>query len=491
MGFAALALAAIALPALALPAPALAQGGPWDDLARGFQGLGPLGRALVYLAPFALGALLTLFVAIALRRRGSQNPSRGGLGGAPASDRALGPAFLPGASAPKDIFPSEWLAKADPGALGRFVDEASDRAFQDLRAALVRRAKGDKGDKGALEPLPDTAIRPGKAPFVKDALDMAADAARRSLRDSLGGDALYEALGEGGLAKGERALATAHLRELMPAYRLPQPPPPVTEARIFTVALLGALGAFFGDLSGAALAGFLGQPQSAGALLGAVLGAFLPVALSVWLAQHRRLRVALMAALGAAAVVDAAIGVIRVGTLSGILGGGGGGRLKRLFLYLAAFLILLLAKGKESFDSKAWEATVRESLKAYLSSAIPMLTVLLYRMGSMGAADSGDAMGLLAETVALVKRLLAKGGEAGEGEGYLLSDLRRKLSLAGFEMGDDSGPAGAGKALVWSESMKSSYDTFGHVRPGESVTVEEEPVTKDGRVLRKGQVVPS
>jgi hypothetical protein len=175
-------------------------------------------------------------------------------------------------------------------------------------------------------------------------------------------------------------------------------------------------------------------------------------------------------------------------SLPGILGGGGSGRARRLGAYAAAFLILLFARGRGGADPASREAQARAAVKAYLSLAVPLLMAILRGAGQRPGATGGPggaADRAMAEAVSLLGRLLKRG--AGEGSEALLEDIGRKLALAGFEAG---GPPEPGERLIWSEELKESYDTFGRVRAGQPVTVEEWPVLRNGEVIRKGQVVP-
>jgi MFS family permease len=249
-----------------------------------------------------------------------------------------------------------------------------------------------------------------------------------------------------------------------------------------TTAILAALGALFGNLSGSALSGFFSYPQSVGALVGSIIGAFIPVFFSIYLAQHKKLRLALLALVGTAFAVDTVIGVIKLGSLSTFLGGKKSSWFKRLFMYLAAFLILLLVKGKEELSLDSYDREVFFTIKYYLDFSASLVSVLLYRIKSRNLMIGDDNSKLLSELVPIIKKLIER-----DTDNHLVQELKRKLMLSGFEM---ESPLVAETSLKWSESLKERYDTFGYVKMGEMVSVEEEPIVKNGMVLRKGQVVP-
>jgi hypothetical protein len=124
---------------------------------------------------------------------------------------------------------------------------------------------------------------------------------------------------------------------------------------------------------------------------------------------------------------------------------------------------------------------------------------------------------LVGELAFLVNRLKERPDAAKE---PLFSQLVRKLENAGYETGispdveaessskvssassveevkptsdHGTGPprrAGQPRRLEWDHSLADRYEAFGLVENGQMVVIEEEPVFKEGKVIRKGQAVP-
>ncbi|MDR2198696.1 MAG: hypothetical protein LBR53_04460 [Deltaproteobacteria bacterium] len=438
----------------------------------GFLTEGPGSPAFLELAllaalPVVLGVLSAFLLLRILKPAGR----RGFRGGDPEEGKkGVFPALPFGSpEIPSGVFPAEWKLVCDRKGVSDFFDAVKKGALEKFREA-VHPGRGEGGGEGD----------PPKAP----SLDRAAAAAGRHLLDSLGRDDFFRVLGEESLDAREKALFREHLGALLPPFQAPPPPLPATGVRVATVACAAALGAFCGNLSGGAIMEFFHHPRSVGALFGSVLGAFVPALLTVYLAQHKRVRLALMGILGTAAAADIALGVLAVAGPAAILGRGKSSRLKRLGLYLAAFLVLLLAKGKEGFDGGSYERSLSRSVDEYLELAFPLTLLLLYRLKRGRVPETGDEGDLLAGVVAVVKKMLAR---EGSGDDFLLAELERKLSLAGFETG---GGAPGEEELSWEPGLREKYETFGYVKTGDKVSVEEEPVVKDGVVMKKGQVVP-
>ncbi|MDR2406219.1 MAG: hypothetical protein LBE27_07615 [Deltaproteobacteria bacterium] len=430
--------------------------------------LSPKEIAFIAALPFVLGVLITIFVLLLLRGDSKSSRTKTKDPDIPTS-RERGSGVPEGATPdlPAAMFPGEWKERSDKERLALFVKNTKAEAYTSYKEAFFE-TLGKKSPSKLKDP----------------ALLNVSDRIENVLSLALGGDELLIAMGAGDLDDEDRAVFRSHLRELLAPFTLPPLPAPIVEVRLFTVALLAALGAFFGNLGGSALSGFLGYPQAVGALLGCVLGAFIPVASSVYLAQHRRVRLALMALVGTMAVVDTAAGIIRLGTLSLFLGGGESSRVKRLLMYLVAFLILLLVKGSERFDAGSYDASVSYAIESYLEDALPLVNVLIFRVKSGRGEREDPSTKVTNDLVLIIKKLL---NTPGSEDNLPLQDLKRRLSLAGYEM--EAAPY-TDTFLEWSDSLKSRYETFGYVKTGQMVTVEEEPVVKNGEVLRKGQVVP-
>jgi MFS family permease len=244
------------------------------------------------------------------------------------------------------------------------------------------------------------------------------------------------------------------------------------------MAVAAAMGALAGDLAGGALTLRLGQPAETGIMVGSALGAAMAVLLALRLASNERVRKWALAILGGAAALDTA----SQAALGPVLGGG---YIKRLFFYLGAGAALILVKGRPSLERAKTRESVSAAVKAWLEAAVALGAALSRKVSGKaeGAPESGGE-DVLARIVPGVKSLLA---DPAFSESPALAEIARRLSNHGFELGAQEPLA---MSLVWEEGMRDRYDTFGLARAGQKVAVEEQPVIKDGKVVRKGMVVP-
>jgi pimeloyl-ACP methyl ester carboxylesterase len=270
------------------------------------------------------------------------------------------------------------------------------------------------------------------------------------------------------------------------------------------MALLGAVVGYF----------FLGlfavsETEAAlGRLVGSGAGAFLGTLLAVYLAQKNRVRKWILAGVGGLAFFDALGAIFSGALLPSFLSLGKSSLLKRLLFYGGAIAVLILVKGKKVYDQKSYQEAVAAKTGDYLAGAIPLILVLMFRLkdGRLGfdADQKSRSNEELPEEVAyIVSRMLGKPELARE---PLFTQLLRKLEKAGFEFPavNDSqiaitaaGPRaqlGSGsrgpRKLAWEASLVDRYEPFGFIEDGRMVIIEEEPVYKNGKVVRKGQAVP-
>ncbi|MDR2349226.1 MAG: hypothetical protein LBF41_01200, partial [Deltaproteobacteria bacterium] len=369
-------------------------------------------------------------------------------------------------SPPASLFPSQWLKKADLPRLEKWLLDTEKECLSVCEAEL-----GFDSDSSAKPP-------------DLSRMKAAGDRLALTLNRALSGGELFRAVA-GEEEAPEPTLVMTHLNTLLPPLKPPPVPGTWLAPRASAVALFSAIGAVLGDLAGGALLSRLGQPAETGILLGAAAGAALGAAAALILSQNEKLRKRLLLLVGATAAVDAAVRVAKGAVLPGFSGGGSGSFAKRLGLYLALTLALFLVKAKPDFDREGWRANLESTVDLYLRGVIPLAAVLMFRLGEKTEpSDAGGELKLLEDLVPLVKRL--KGNPEVDGLAAF-SQLTRKMENAGFDL-TLKNKGTAPESLVWDGSLSDSYDTFGRVKNGQRVIVEEEPLIKDGEVLKKGLV---
>jgi hypothetical protein len=416
---------------------------------------------VLVLAVALVSALVFRGRAQALGRAGADAPVAragspgGGLGGVP--------------DPPRGIFPSQWLAGADEGKLGPLLAKARDeaaRAFFD-----------------GLGPLDDGAGRPPDP----GAIEAAAGKMAFSLRQSLASPGVLGALsGGGGLGRKETALLILHLGRLLPPVKAPRPEAQPGEIRPLAVALVALAGSAVCSLAGGTVR-FLGLPAETGHFVGSALGAGLGALVAMFLSQNERCRRWLMAAVGGLAFLDALSAIVGGALLPGFLSSGRGSLAKRLLFYLGAMLVLALVKGGKGFDRERLRRDVEERAGDYLRDSLPLLAVLMFRVGGEG---QGPALGtqpgeaLAADVAALVRRLRGRGWA---GDDPVMDELARRLARDGY---DTEPRAGVRRRLAWEDGLGNLYETFGLIGKDQMVVIEEEPVLREGKVVQKGLAVP-
>jgi hypothetical protein len=285
----------------------------------------------------------------------------------------------------------------------------------------------------------------------------------------------------------EPSLMMVHLNSLIPPLRLPPFPKTFLEPRSSAVALMSAIGAVLGDIFGGALLSYLGQPQETGILVGTAIGAAIGAIISLYLSQNDKIRKRLLILVGTAAAVDTAIQVAKGALMPGFLLGGKGSFIKRLGLYLALSLALFLVKAKPGFDKGVWRQSLDSSIDAFLHAIVPLSAVLMFRLKERKETyDTVDETKLIKDIVPLIRKL--KDNPLLNDE-VLFSQIVQKIENAGFDMtplASRDSPA----ILVWEQSLIERYNTFGYIKLGQKVIVEEEPLIKDGEVIKKGLVAP-
>jgi hypothetical protein len=427
-------------------------------------------QAVLALAAAAGLAAVLVGSAVFRRRAAKASPTR------PAAQPSLDVPGPPSARSdsladapPAGLFPSQWREKTDQPALDRFISKVAAEAIEAWSSAL---------DSIAGTPSPED-------------LQEAEDQLTWSLSRSLCSDELFAVLDEGrGLTWPQSGMLAAHFNSMRPPLRLPPPPAPQVRPRAAALGLAAAVGGAAGASLGGAAAAWLSFPPEIGLLPGAALGAAAAVRLAFYLSLNDQVRKILLAAVGGVALTDSLLLIAKGALVPAFLAGGRGSFVKRLAFYLGAAAALVFVKAEKTFDLALMRSQTLAAVEAYLEATAPLAVVLTHRLDKLGLTQFGltsrdDETKLLWETASLVKRLRARPWAS---EDSILDELVRKLSNAGFQMSPPAQSIGP-QQLIWTADLKDLYETFGLVEDGQPVLVEEEPIVRDGHVLRKGQVV--
>jgi ubiquitin len=444
---------------------ALAAPGLWESLTGGWLATDQGWRIAI-----AAGlAVLTLAVVLAFGRKGAVRP----LDEAPEARAGFpGPEARLPITPPGGLFPGQWYEGLDRAKLEPVLARAKKSAVAGLREALIG---------------PDGAGRAGRPP-APEILNLAAEKMALQLNGSLASPELFEAFSGGARPdQRESSLLSLHLGQLLPPISLPRPKVSRGEVRPSAAGLTALLGAALGNFIGGAIK-LPGQPAETGIFVFSAAGALIGAWLAVRLSRSERARRRLLTAVGGLAFLDALASILK-GTLLPVLPGlGPGSFFRRLLFYLGAITVLVLVKSDRAFDPEGYLQEAGTRVDDYLTDALPLLAVLMYRLKeSSGAGLEGQGLGvpLAGDLAHLVKRLRARPEMEKE---PLFNQLVRRLETAGFETGP---PDGVGpRRLEWDESLSDRYEPFGLIEKGRTVIIEEEPVIRDGKVIRRGLAAP-
>jgi hypothetical protein len=189
-------------------------------------------------------------------------------------------------------------------------------------------------------------------------------------------------------------------------------------------------------------------------------------------------------AVGGAAALDTAAQAA-LGPLALIPGRGS--YFKRLAAYLAAGAALMVLKAQPVLERALAKEMVEAAAASWLEAAVPLSAALSLKPVTREAleGEEGAAAKLLASLVPLVEKLAA---DPAASNSPALAELARRLKNQGYELKEAPNGPREPAILIWEDDLRDRYDTFGLVRPGEAVVVEESPVIKDGAVAAKGLV---
>jgi hypothetical protein len=431
--------------------------GFWDGLVGGWIALDGTGRLAVIAIVVALLALVSGWV---FRRKVDGQTVEEDLKAPVGQGKAGAPALAP----PDGVFPGQWFEGLDRPELDDCLAQGGKKAVGAFFEAL---GGGDRKSPGP------------------DSLSAATGKLADSLKQTLTSPGVFGALAGGAKpSPRELGLMTLHLDWLLPPIRLPSPDVSPGELKPLVVAMMALLGAVAVSSISEMIPGL--APGSAILILSA-LGAFAGTLLAVFLAQNRRARRWFLARVGGLTILGIIALILKGSLVPSLPSLPRNPILTRIFFCLGALIVLLLVKGRTVYDAKNYEDVVAARVNDYLASQIPLLAVLMFRLkgADIGTAEPESShKELLGEAAYLVSRLKARPVVAEE---PLFNQLVRRFENAGFETGSHGGSP---RRLVWDESLADRYETFGLIENGRGVVIEEEPVLKDGKIIRKGQAVP-
>ncbi|MDR3205201.1 MAG: hypothetical protein LBV23_10775 [Deltaproteobacteria bacterium] len=369
----------------------------------------------------------------------------------------------------ENIFPDEWFEKADLVLLKSFTQHSLDSTLLELQKALEN-------------------LSPDKAPSDEFEL-IVADKLENALHKSLKDERLYKAFERKvPYSREEREIMAAHLKTLAPPVRLPAAPAASAWPRSVALAVGAAIGSILGSLALGTITFWLGFQRTIGGAFGGPVGAGLVVYCFLSLGGNEKKRRLLLGALGLALTTETLLAINPWGWLAA-KGPSTSGRAKRFLAYLALAVVALTVKAKKSFSKEAWLEQIKPIALNWLAAVTSLAAVLSSQArfsDSIAPKESLNSLELLNETVCLVKKMRSKDLER---DNVLLDQLVRLLSRSGYQMSQRD-LAKDPLTITWSPSSSEFYEPFGLIRNGQEAIVEEEPIVKDGLVLKKGLATP-
>ena len=329
-------------------------------------------------------------------------------------------------------------------------------------------------------------------PPAEPAVRTASERVRLKLVDSLvSEDGLEQISAEVPNAAAQSALRLSFENALAP---LALPAPQLTPAlEVSRVAVAAAVGALAGLVLLAPFSLLILGSRDAGILVGPPLGAFALTLTADWASRNKWLK----------AVLIGALGVATIGEVWRLLSGGtpwrklwrrlaeGRSAVKRILTYVGILLILLVSKRRPVYDRDEYERVIRTTVEHWLEGALILLSSLVHSR----KLDNDNEHRLVEDlTRTLGVKLRELHATPPEALPVAADELLHEAASLGF--GGIAGPplflSGAERApqsdLVWSVELSDRYDRFGHIEPGDEVTVEREPVLFRDRVKEKGLV---
>ena len=379
------------------------------------------------------------------------------------------PVFLP-----FHIFPSDWFRKIDPKKMDEFVTKTRNDAVEKFFSAL--------DDKG----IP-TAIK----------LENAQRDMGQLLNERMISIGILEMInGDEVIAPKDRNYLTQTLNVLLPAIKIPQPLVLKGEVNIYVLGFLAAIGAFFGFSLGGSFGRWgIGVPAEAGMMFGSVVGAGAIILLAMYIADHPKIRRAILLTIGGGAMIDTLLMFVKERIpLPKFLKGQTGWRafFKRLVWYALVLITIFLIKREKAFDQTQYRETIGNFVEQWIRSTLPILAVFIVKPTE---DENNSSVTYDEEFVIKLHKLTSELRNASESDredkiALLVSAFKTKgfecLEPATLEVTEAGLPIF--KTMPWDDSLLEKYENITAAESGELVEIHKHPVIQNGMVLEKGKV---
>ena len=362
---------------------------------------------------------------------------------------------------PFHIFPSDWFRNVDATILGDFIDVTRNNAVTEFFKFLKQ------GVPSTME------------------LKSAQDAMGQLLNERMTSIAAIDMISGVKTKPDERNYLEQTLNVLLPAIKIPQPVFLKGEVNLYVLGFLAAIGAFFGLSLGGSFAHWgLGIPPEAGMMFGSVIGAGGFIILSMYLANHPKIRRLILTSIGTIAVADVLLMLFKAQLpIPKFLKGktGVGDFLKRLGWYVLVFIVIFLIRREKTFDHVQYRESINTFVEQWIRSALPILAIFLVKPSTPSPTlQKDDNTNLVHELHPLVASLQTTSGKDREKKIELLvSAFKRR----GYIFQETT------STMIWDDSLLDQYESIDAI-PGDEVEVYEPPIlNQKGVVVKKGKVI--
>lgn len=295
----------------------------------------------------------------------------------------------------------------------------------------------------------------------------------------------------------------AKLREILPKLDVPLPQPEL-EIRPLASFAFAAAGAFAGMmLAGPFVRLLFGFPAETGLLYGGPIGAGVGILVLYKLSQHPKIITGLLWLIGATALTDTVFSIFDaynpMSRLKGFLSTSEpliSSLPKRLLIYAVVFLLVTLARRKPKFRTDEAIRACEAAIDAWLRHTFDLLVAMSLPKPPPDEppAPTPATDPLIIDSIVALK----KAKDSTTASPSQVVDDAAAAVITAFEtvygpqeisqpneqptQSPEEGP------LIWDDSLRDRYKTFGIVEPGMPLRILEEPLIRDGQVERRGLV---